>query len=88
MLQLYNFGLYFIEALSEIGDFLLFRPFATPELIDKYDFLLNAKNKLVLLSDIHAYENVSVAGVILGAGLVGVLTFKIAKFFLGIITGS
>lgn len=82
---LFSWGEYFLSALSEIGDFLLFQPFSDPELFEQYDFLLNGKNKFVLSFDPGAYADLTIGGILFGAGLVGILTFKLIKFFLDII---
>ena len=86
MQDFFEWGEYFLSAISKIGDFLLYKPFAGADVIEKYDFLLSAKNKFVLMNDVDAYADISIGGILLGTSLILILTFKIAKFFLDIIT--
>lgn len=81
----FEFGEYFISAISKIGDFLLSKPF-TQEFLSRYSFLLTRKAQIQLAMDSRVFEDVSVGSVLFGAALTGILSFKLIKFFLDIIT--
>ena len=85
MQSFFEFGEYFISALSKIGDFLLSKPF-TKDFLTKYSFLLSRKALIQLSRDFSVFEDVSIGSVIFGVALTGVLSFKLIKFFLDVIT--
>lgn len=79
MLQLYDLGLYFIENLSEVGEWLLYKPFDTgvvviPGVLPEW-----------LETFYTSIQDASVASFILGSALVSILTFKFVKFILDIV---
>ena len=51
-----------------------------------YSFLLSKKAQIQLARDFHVFEDVSIGSVIFGVALTGVLSFKLIKFFLDVIT--
>lgn len=84
----FNIADKFLSAISDIGDFLLYEPF-TPEFLDDYGFLFLSKGQQIELArGLNALEDVCVAEFLIGAGIVFILSFKLCKFFVGIVTGS
>lgn len=86
MKLLVEWGEFFIQSMGAVGDFLLNQPFRDLDNIYRFGAVLNGTgiNKemyefLMFVSDL------SVAQIILGTSLIGILTFKIFKFILDII---
>ena len=88
MLQLYNLGLSFLNAIDELGEFLLFKPFSSYDIIENYSFFLSAQQKFRIRADLAQFENVTIASMVLGSAIVALLIFRLIKFVVGIITGS
>ena len=86
MKLLVEWGEFFIQSLGAVGDFLLNRPFEDLDNIYRFAavFKGNGINKGVyeFLMEI---GDLSLAQIILGTSLVGILIFKLVKFILDII---
>ena len=89
MLELFELGEHFLNALKPIGDWLM-RPIGNPLPSAAEDWLtLFAKMSPpdqpvgadLILQTAESFEGTSIATVIFGSALVGVLGFKLVKFF-------
>ena len=77
---------FFVKALDEIGDFLLYRPFK--DLPIGNAFFGNAfwnDSYEEMIERWQSITNLSIASIILGTTLTGILIYKIVKFILDII---
>lgn len=74
MFQLFSLGHTILDMVNKVGDWLLY----TPETITYYN---------PLLSEVVTIENHfgNVATLIIGGGLIGILGFRLVKFFVDIV---
>lgn len=80
-----EWGEILLSSISEIGDYLLMKPFTAYEILDNMGWLLHDSVKEVLLQNPEMTLNLSIGQVLLGGSLVGLLAFKLIKFFTDLI---
>lgn len=85
MLLLFEWGEYFLKSMSVLGDFLLYKPFAALDIYSDLSSLLPVGAQVSIAAGLEPFQDLSIAGIILGPSLVALLTFKIVKFILDIV---
>ena len=75
----------FIQTLSNIGEFLLLSPLGFfGNFLEPFEDVL--KGNSPLLDFLISINNISIASIIFGGSLLGILIFKLIKFFVDIVT--
>ena len=89
MTLLYQWGLYILDSLIALGDFLLFKPFSSfPLMGDVVDLIASSPFSNEISDFVDSIANMSIASIIFGGSLIAIIIFKVVKFVVGIVTGS
>lgn len=100
MIEAYKWGQKVLELVAVLRDFLLYQPFKSAVEANAVGRLIFFNYKNPLFPDdwfwqnafphewIEVIENLSIGEILFSSAVIGILLFKVAKFFIGIITGS